>query len=49
MKVKAIYVGRYHENTQTYTLCKENNKSMKDDMEKVNICSILRWVLKLRH
>lgn len=41
MKVKAIYVGRYNEHTQTYALCKENNKSMKEDMEKVTPASFL--------
>ena len=35
MKVKGVYVGRYSDQTKTYTLCKDNNKKMKEDIDKV--------------
>lgn len=46
MKIKAVYVGRYNEQTQAYSLCKENNKTMKDDMQKVYHGLMYRLELK---
>lgn len=37
MKVKAVYVGHYHDTNNAFTFCKENNPRMKDDLEKVSI------------
>lgn len=42
MQVKGVYVGRYSDQTKMYTLCKDKNKKLKEDIDQVRFCVMRR-------